>query len=406
MADHTTTAGSGHPIAAVVQAARTGLTGLVDQPTWSLAGDETRDLLQQLTVLSAQVTELQTRLLVHGDATGATTTEPGATTTAAWLAGTTRTTHRRACATTRLATGLAAHEPSRVALARGEVLTEQAEVIIDAVEALPDRPDLREQCERHLLDLAATHDATDLRKLGRRVLEVVDPAAAEAHEAKLLDEQEKAARKKTRFTMGDNGDGTHTGRFTVPDLHADLLTKILHGLAAPKHVRSTGRTYDHARPTPERAGQAFCEFIERYPLDQVPHAGGTSATVVVTMDLETLLGGDRVAMLDTGTPITAATARRLACQAGIIPAVLGGKSKVLDLGRRTRFHTEAQRLAIALEQKHCQGPLCDVPAWLCHVHHSPSWAAGGTTDTTHARLLCPRHHALEHRGPPDPPMRT
>ena len=96
----------------------------------------------------------------------------------------------------------------------------------------------------------------------------------------------------------------------------------------------------------------------------------------------------------------------MACEAGVIPAVLGGKSKVLDLGRKTRFHTEAQRLALAIEQKHCQAPLCDVPAWLCHVHHTIHWRRGGETNTHGAQLLCPRHHTLVHREPPDPPMRT
>ena len=206
--------------------------------------------------------------------------------------------------------------------------------------------------------------------------------------------------------MGDNGDGTHTGRFTLPDLQADMLHKALSALAAPKRVRSQGETYDHTRPSPERMGEALCVYIGAYPATDLPHVGGTNATVVVTMDLETLLGGLKAASLDTGTMITAATARRLACQAGVIPAVLGGKSKVLDLGRKTRFHTEAQRLAIAIEQEHCQHPLCDIPAWLCHVHHTTPGSRGGPTDPDHAQLLCPRHHALTHRDPPDPPRRT
>ncbi len=101
MADHTTTVGSGHPISTVVCAARTGFAGLVDQATWSLGGAETRDLLLQVTASAAQVTELQARLLTHGETTGATTTEAQETSTAAWLAGTTRTTKRTAFTATR-----------------------------------------------------------------------------------------------------------------------------------------------------------------------------------------------------------------------------------------------------------------------------------------------------------------
>ena len=41
----------------------------------------------------------------------------------------------------------------------------------------------------------------------------------------------------------------------------------------------------------------------------------------------------------------------MACEAGVIPMVLGGKSEVLDVGRRRRFHTRAQRLAIAQRER-------------------------------------------------------
>ncbi len=71
-------------------------------------------------------------------------------------------------------------------------------------------------------------------------------------------------------------------------------------------------------------GLAFMDYIETRPAESTPSAGGVAATVVVTMELETLLGGLKAASLDTGGRISAGQARRLACQAGIIPVVLGG----------------------------------------------------------------------------------
>ena len=68
------------------------------------------------------------------------------------------------------------------------------------------------------------------------------------------------------------------------------------------------------------------EFVERFPTDRLPSSGGVNATIVITMDLSTLLDGIGVASLDTGESITASQARRLACEAGIIPAVLSGTS--------------------------------------------------------------------------------
>ena len=85
------------------------------------------------------------------------------------------------------------------------------------------------------------------------------------------------------------------------------------------------------------------------------------------MTLQTLLGGLRAAQLDTGHRISAGHARRLACRAGIIPAVLGTQSQVLDLGRKARFHSGPQRIALAIEQQGCTAEGCDWPPGMCHV---------------------------------------
>ncbi len=295
-------------------------------------------------------------------------------------------------------------------MARGHMLAEQAGVITTAIDTLPEDPDVRDRYEKHLVGLAEHHDAKALRVLGRHILEVVDPDAADAHEAALLEKQEREAAKKTRFSVREVGDGTWQGRFTLPDLEASVLRKALMGIAAPKHQRATGGTYVHQAPTAEKLGQAFAEYVMRYRTDKLPHAGGLNATVVVTMPYETLLGGLKSASLDTGEMISPARSRMLCCEAQIIPAVLGTQSQVLDQGRATRFQTGVQRIALTVEQKHCQhgGPNggCDVPAALCHVHHKTFWTNGGHTKTTDAELLCPRHHALAHRDPPTPPMRT
>ena len=140
--------------------------------------------------------------------------------------------------------------------------------------------------------------------------------------------------------MYDDGHGKVHGRFTLDSLTGAMLKKALHAFAAPRRRASQGPLGER-RPTPERVGQAFVELIQRYPTKKLPKAGGLNATVVVLMPLETLMGGLKAAHLDTGEPISPGHARRLACEARIIPAVLGGKSQVLDLGRAKRFYGEA-----------------------------------------------------------------
>ncbi len=401
--------GPGHPVLAGITRIETTLSDLTTAPVWSLTTSQTRDALIAATRVQAQLVELEARLLTHAEATDA-GVETGATSTANWLAHAMRATRPEVHRRVRLATALAQHQITREAMSLGHVLAEQATVITSAVDTLPEDTDVREQCEKHLVARAEHHDARSLRILGRHVLEVVDPEAADAHEAALLEKQERDAEKKTSFSMREVGDGTWQGRFTLPDLEAAALRKALMALAAPKHQRATGGTYDHQQPSREKLGQAFAEYVMRYPADKLPHTGGLNATVVVTMPYETLLGGLKSACLDTGEMISPSRSRMLCCEAGIIPAVLDTASQVLDQGRKTRFQTETQRIALAIEQKHCQhsGPNggCDVPAALCQVHHKTFWSRGGKTTVRDAEFLCPRHHAFAHRDPPTPPMRT
>ena len=93
--------------------------------------------------------------------------------------------------------------------------------------------------------------------------------------------------------------------------------------------------------------------------------------------------------METGQLVTAAYARKLACEAGIIPMVLNGKSVVLDQGREKRFHTKAQRIALNVRDQGCTALGCDWPAWLCHAHHDIPWSQGGHTDRRHRPAAVP-----------------
>jgi hypothetical protein len=226
---------------------------------------------------------------------------------------------------------------------------------------------------------------------------VVAPEVDEAWEARKLAEEEAEAERAAVFRMHDDGHGKSHGRFMVPTWVGEVLRKHLMAIAAPKHrTHVDGEAREPGRPSAQKLGQAFIEYVPGYPADRLPDAGGVNATVVVTMPLDTLMGGLKAAQLDTGVPISPGLARRLACEAGIIAAVLGGRSEVLDLGRRRRFHTTAQRIALAVEQGGCTAEGCDAPPAMTHVHHDHAWSAGGATDLDNGRLLCPRHHGRAH----------
>jgi hypothetical protein len=177
-----------------------------------------------------------------------------------------------------------------------------------------------------------------------------------------------------------------------------MLRKALHAFAAPTHVTAEER----ARTTrPELLGGALCRLLERLPADGLPRAGGVSATVVVLIDYDKLLTGLGAARLDTGEEVSAGPARRLLCEAVVVPAVyrrvLGCPSVVLDVGRKARFHTEPQRIAMALRDGGCTAEGCDRPPGWTEAHHDAvSWSDGGGTSVDNGRLLCRFHHTRAH----------
>ncbi|WP_370074320.1 DUF222 domain-containing protein [Nocardioides sp.] len=369
--------------------------------------------LVEIAVAEARLGELKHRVLAHASQVRV-EEATGAATTATWLARATRTTVRSSRRAVHLATALETYQRLREGYAAGRVNTEQAEAIARALDALPtDIPaTVRAAAEQRLVELAAHHDACDLRVLGDRVLDVVAPAVADAHEAARLEAEERAAARKTMLTMTPDGQGSVHGRFTVPELHAGMLRKqllalVVHDKPALGTTPLVGEQGEGERPEPVKAatgvelGAAFCELLERLDGSQVPEMS-TGATVVVTMTLDTLAGGLAAATLDTGDRIAAHTARRLACEAGIVPVVLGGRREVLDQGRRRRLFTRAQRIALATRDRGCTAAGCRTAAWFCHAHHDHPWATGGTTDLTNGRLLCPTHHRAAH----DPRYKT
>ena len=384
------------------------LTDLDDVSLIGLDQTATAASLVEIAAAEARLGELKHRVLAHASQVRV-EEATGAATTATWLARATRTTVRTSRRAVHLATALETYERLREGYAAGRVNTEQAEVIARALDALPtDIPaTVRTAAEQRLVDLAAHHDACDLRVLGDRVLDVVAPAVADAHEAARLEAEERAAERKTMLTMTPDGQGSVHGRFTVPELHAGMLRKqllalVVHDKPALTSTPATaGEQEEGERPEPVKAatavelGAAFCELLERLDGSQVPEMS-TGATVVVTMTLETLAGGLAAATLDTGDRIAAHTARRLACEAGIIPVVLDGRREVLDQGRRKRLFTRAQRIALATRDRGCTAIGCHTAAWFCHAHHDQPWATGGTTDLTNGRLLCPTHHRTAH----------
>ncbi|HWJ82159.1 MAG TPA: DUF222 domain-containing protein, partial [Nocardioides sp.] len=139
--------------------------------------------------------------------------------------------------------------------------------------------------------------------------------------------------------------------------------------------------------------------------DDLPRAHGTTARITVTMalaDLTTRIEGDRPGgngLLLSGEEMSAAAVRRLACDAEIIPAVLGAEGQVLDIGRAQRLVTTGIWNALVLRDRHCAFPGCTRPVIATEAHHITHWADGGPTSLDNLVLICSHHHHVVHRTP-------
>lgn len=338
--------------------------------------------------------------------------------TDAWLARLTGTTREQAAGGLRIAGLLQDKYPvTREAFAAGTLRVEQVRVIVNAAEQAPAEASGAQvaAAEQWLVDQATGAgtrsgrglDAKRLRQAARRMFARIDAVLADRHEAILLGRETRTAEAETYLALHDNGDGSFSGKFRISELHGHLLKQALDRLTAPRRLgrdKSGAPVVDQTAlgdgcgaSIYETSGAAFCELLEHLPVRGWPGHGGNGCEVIVKIDLDTLLTGIGAAGLDTGVAITAGEARRLACNAGLIPAVLDGNSMPLNLGRSRRLHNRTQRRAYSLIYDTCAIAGCTRPFTWCEIHHHRiPWAKGGPTDLDNGLPLCGHHHRRAH----------
>lgn len=103
--------------------------------------------------------------------------------------------------------------------------------------------------------------------------------------------------------------------------------------------------------------------------------------------------------LTSGERLSVAAVRRLACDAEVIPAVLGAQGEVLDVGRSQRLVTTGIWNALVLRDRHCAFPGCTHLPLACDAHHIQHGADGGATSPDNLVLLCRKHHTITHQTP-------
>ena len=189
-------------------------------------------------------------------------------------------------------------------------------------------------------------------------------------------------------------DGMAEYRLRLDPEGKEVLEAVIGALSAPK---PTAECSD-LRSSDQRRGEALIEVCRR-----AAAAGGaapvtTKAQVYVTISFEDLVNqtGAGTSLL-TGQLLAPETIRRMACDATIIPIVLGTDSEILDVGRARRLFPPGILRAMWLRDKGCTIAGCTAPPHWADAHHLVHWIDGGQTSLTNGALLCGRHHTIAHQ---------
>jgi hypothetical protein len=313
------------------------------------------------------------------------------------------------------------------ALCAGELSVAHAAVLAHGTQELPDQT--AAEAEPVLVAAAARLDPPRLRRVLGHLQLVADPEGAER-------EGERRHRRRGLWLAP-----TFAGMVALQGLleaeAGQILLAALDPLARPHSA-------DDARSGDQRRADALVELARRaLEGGQLPQSGGVRPQLLVTVDLDSLLGGDGLGGEAGGmAPLEPETCRRLACdgaltrvlvtrqplsaghpapsqgaqgatapggEAGlaerlgaalaVLPPLLGGAPRQpLDVGRASRVITPAQRSALAVRDSGCVFPDCHRPLAWCEGHHLRHWLDGGPTDLANLALLCRAHHRAIHEG--------
>ena len=336
----------------------------------------------------------------------------------------------------------AVHAELGAAVAAGEIASRAATIITLALDRVRHACDAEAaaRMEHALTRTAAENDPDFLSRMARSWIDALDQDGAEPSE-ELLRQLQGAFIRKPRHGL------QHLEIFATAEQFEHLLT-VMNTATNPRTNASTpvqaGSPSGGTETQPESAAAADGTHGDNagvdVPLDlrsrpqklldglvggckvalaagTLPAAGGLRPQVMVTIDyrdLLTRLGNDGDPHGTTGNPVhpettahtgtllftgpvTASTARKIACDADIIPVLLGGDGRILDIGRASRVFPPHIRKALTARDQGCAFPGCTIPAPWCEAHHITYWSRGGTTGTDNGTLLCSHHHHLIHK---------
>jgi hypothetical protein len=274
------------------------------------------------------------------------------------------------------------HPATMATLATGRINTVHAAAILTALHTLPIH--LRDTVEPHLIDRATAFPPEEIAGFVDELLQRLG-----------IDNAGDIARDKR---LADRGVNVATTMHGTRSLSGTLTPEVGERFEAALHVAAQKTSVDDDRTPGQRRHDALGVIADAFLAQQAPSFTGAPRTVIVTIDLDVLEGRLRDAFitLPSGARTNADTARRLACDAELIPVMLGGNGEVLDVGQAGHEFTAAVRRAAWIRDDGCVFTGCRNRC--VELHHIVFRRHRGSNSLDNAAWLCNYHHWLVHEG--------
>jgi len=294
--------------------------------------------------------------------------------------------------------------PTRDAVLSGDLPTGSALHITQALSrlvppatpaGLVDEATLAE-AQEVLTGQAAQHDPAVVRAMAERLVATLDPQAGE----RLARDEDRQAEVRT-LTLVRETSGMYLLKGQLTPVCGAALAAALDAWSAPRPAADgTADTRTAAMRRHDAAQQLAEKAMAADGL--LPTTHGTARRLVITVPAATLASaigahpGVDVAQLPDGWPLSRLTAQTLACDADIVPILVGADGGPLDVGNTVYLFPDRVRQAIISRDRRCTFPGCGAPPAWCDVHHLEGFRVGGATSARNGALLCGRHHRHVH----------
>jgi hypothetical protein len=377
-----------HPAVEAVATMVAGLDAFGDASLWSMSTDDVAQLVVAVERIARRVSAVQVSVLAQADRSGI-ADHTGSSSTAVWLHNVTDLPVGVGRARLALHQALANRPVVDAAFNAGDIGLEAASVVCSAIDALPGGVPaaMNTDIEVLLVDIARDEGTKAVVQRSMEIAERFDPDGFERQEAD--------ARSRRWLQLIRQHDGSVKMRGCLDKESAALALAVLDPLSAP--LPSVDGVPDTRVPE-RRNADAFLQLCQ-LATPTLPDVRGERPHMFVTTTLESLQRklGSAPGSLEGGYLISKTAIRRIACDANIIPVVLGSAGQPLDIGRATRIVPQGLRRALILRDEGCAFPGCDRPPLWCDAHHIDHWADGGPTSLGNLALLCVHHHDRVHK---------